>query len=100
MFRFSHKMFVELPETVEKTIMSKLQIKNIINKYNENLSHSLTKTACEIKKNDIINQLTENTIILNRLNHVEYTIDELTKQRIYIYDKYNKYLNKINHNEL
>lgn len=100
MYRFSHKMFSTLPETIEMMTMAKSQLKNLLEKYNNNLCFSLIKTQCEIKKDQLKFQLSENITILNKLNHTQYNIDELNDQRKNIYDKYNKYLNKINHNEL
>lgn len=100
MYRFSHKMFSTLPEAIEKMVMAKSQIKNLIDTYNNHLCFSLIQIKCEIKKGQINNQLSENITILNKLYHSEFTVDELIEQRKLLSDKYNKYLNKINHNEL
>ena len=92
-------MFSTLPEAVEMMVMAKSQVKNLIDKYNNHLCFSLIETECEIKKNQIKNQLCENITVLNKINHAEYTVDELIQERKKLSDKYNKYLNKINHKE-
>jgi hypothetical protein len=92
-------MFSTLPEAIEQMVMAKSQLKMLIEKYNYQLCMDIINTPCEIKKNFARAQLSENITVLNKINHCEYKLDELIQSRKNISDKYNKYINKLNHSK-